>query len=443
MENLIIRASQTPGIVTFENFEEVKAALQQYVQETFPDTSYSELGIDTATADRDECKKVRDVIAKKQKELKEAYSAPFVAVEDMLDELIAIIDVPYKRAKAFVDDNYKIQKQKDIMAYAALKAAAYGAIGQKIIESPAFFKKDWLLHKYTEKIYRAEINQTLQQAKEDIRTLQAAGGDNASVLIAHYYETLSMDGVKRFTETLTKNQSFETIGIASSHNAMGYKVLKITATEDQLACIFEQLKLMGVEVEEMEDGMPKAMRELTVPDFNTFVAFDIEASGTYGVANGDTESQITEIGAVKVVNGKIVDRFDELANPGRSIVPMVAHLTHITNEMVADKPPVPEVVRRFHDFVGNMPLIGHNIKSSDLRYIIKAADKAGVHFNMPFLDTYLLAKKCKETMGWVKLTLPYLANYYGYVHKEVHRAWSDAEVNAMVYFELQKLFKQL
>lgn len=440
MEDLIIRASQTPGIVTFENFEEVKAALRQYVQETFPDTSYSELGINVATADRDECKKVRDAIAKKQKELKEAYSAPFVAVEDMLNELISIIDVPYKRAKAFVDDNYKIQKQKDIMAYATSKASAYGAVGQKIIESPAFFKKDWLLHKYTEKSYRAEINKILQQAKEDINAITAGGGDNSSVLIAHYYETLSMDGVKRFTETLNKNQSFESIGIVSSHNAIGYKILKITATEDQMACILDQLKLLSVEVEEIEDGMPKTMQELTTPDFDTFVAFDIEASGTYGVANGDAESQITEIGAVKVVNGKIVDRFDELANPGRSIVPMIAHLTHITNEMVADKPPVTEVVKRFHAFVGNMPLIGHNIKSSDLRYITKAADKAGIHFNMPFLDTFLLAKKFKNKMGWTKLTLPYLSSYYGYEHKEAHRAWSDAEVNAQVYFELQKLF---
>jgi DNA polymerase III epsilon subunit-like protein len=107
--------------------------------------------------------------------------------------------------------------------------------------------------------------------------------------------------------------------------------------------------------------------------------------------------------------------------------------------MVADKPPVDEIIRRFHAFVGDSILVGHNIKSSDLRYICKAADKAGVHFDMPFLDTYILSKQYKEKMGWDKLSLSYLSEYYGFEHKEVHRAWSDAEVNAQIYFELQKL----
>ena len=58
---------------------------------------------------------------------------------------------------------------------------------------------------------------------------------------------------------------------------------------------------------------------------------------------------------------------------------------------------------------------------------------------MPFLDTYLLAKKFKDQMRWEKVNLGYLAGQYGFEHKEAHRAWSDAEVNAQVYFELQKL----
>ena len=95
----------------------------------------------------------------------------------------------------------------------------------------------------------------------------------------------------------------------------------------------------------------------------------------------------------------------------------------------------------FYEFVGNSILVGHNIKSSDLRYITKAANRAGIHFEVPFLDTYLLAKKYKNSQGWEKVNLGYLAQQYGFEHKEAHRAWSDAEVNAKVYFELQKLNK--
>ena len=123
-------------------------------------------------------------------------------------------------------------------------------------------------------------------------------------------------------------------------------------------------------------------------------------------------------------------------------MPRIARLTHITNEMVANKPPVEEVIRRFYEFVGDSTLVGHNIKSSDLRYIVKAADKAGVHLEVPFLDTYVLARKFKEKMLWEKVSLGYLADYYGLENKETHRAFSDAEVNARIYFELQKLSKE-
>ena len=65
----------------------------------------------------------------------------------------------------------------------------------------------------------------------------------------------------------------------------------------------------------------------------------------------------------------------------------------------------------------------------------------GVHFDNQFLDTYILAKKYKEQMKWEKLNLSYLSSYYGFQHQEVHRAWSDAEVNAKIYFELKELHK--
>ena len=442
MKNLIINSTSTPGIVTFDNFQELKMGLETYVQETFEGVNYEEEGIDIATADRDELKKMRDAITKKQKEIEKIYSAPYVSVEKMLKELVEIIDVPYKRAKTYVDITLENEKRASVMAYAKDKAEVLGELGQKIIESPAFFNKKWTNKTTSEKSIHDEIDTIIQNAAKDINVIQSTGGENIPVLMARYYETLSMDGVSSFLENIASSQDVvDEIAVESENNVKGYKILKITATEDQMASIMDQLEIMGVEVEEIEDGMPKPMEELTVPDFNSFVAFDIETTGTNGAANGDGEAKITEIGAVRVVNGEVVEKFDELANPGRDIVPRIARLTHITNEMVANKPPVDEIIRRFHEFVGDSILVGHNIKSSDLRYICKAADKAGIHFEVPFLDTYILSKNHKAKMGWDKLNLSYLSEYYGFEHKEVHRAWSDAEVNAQIYFELQKLNK--
>lgn len=441
MENFTIISTSTPGIVTFDNFQEVKKKLEAYVQETFEGVNYEEEGIDVATTDCKELKKVRDAITKKQKEIEKIYSVPYISVEKMLKELVEIIDAPYKRAKTYVDNAFESEKRATVMEYAKSKAQILGELGQKIIESPAFFNNKWTNKTASEKSVHDEIDIIINNAVKDINVIQNTGGENIPVLMARYYETLSMDGVSSFLENIASSQNtMDELAVESENNVKGYKILKITATEDQMASIIDQFEIMGVEVEEIEDGMPKPMKELLVPDFDSFVAFDIETTGTNGVANGDGEAKITEIGAVRVVNGEVVEKFDELANPGRDIVPRIARLTHITNEMVADKPPVDEIIRRFHEFVGDSILVGHNIKSSDLRYICKAADKAGIHFEVPFLDTYILSKKYKEQQGWEKLNLSYLSEYYGFEHKEVHRAWSDAEVNAQIYFELQKMY---
>lgn len=440
MNELIIHASQTPGVVTFENYEEVKSSLQTYINDTFANVDYESEGFEVASADYEELKKMRDVVTKKQKELEKAYSAPYVAVEAMLKEIVSIIDGPYKKAKTFVDSAEKSQKKNEIMRYAMQKASEYGDVGRKIIESPTFFNNSWANKSTSVKSIHDSIDSILNQAVMDVNSIQATGGDNTAVLMARYFETLSMDDVKSFKSSLGDTDiAIDPMSVESENNALGYKVLKITATEDQMASIMDQLEIMGVEVEEIEDGMPKAMEELMTPDFDSFVAFDIETTGSNGAANGDSEAQITEIGAVRVVNGVVTDRFDMLANPGRKIVPRIARITHITDDMVADQLPVSEVIKKFHEFVGDSIVVGHNIKSSDLRYITKAADKAGVHFDVPFLDTYLLAKRFKDTQKWEKINLGYLAQQYGFEHKEAHRAWSDAEVNAQVYFELQKL----
>jgi len=184
--------------------------------------------------------------------------------------------------------------------------------------------------------------------------------------------------------------------------------------------------------------MPKAMEELTAPNFDRFVAFDIEHTGTFGAAHGDAEAEIIEIGAVKVVNGVVVDKFDELCNPGRKIVPRIARLTHITDDMVADKPSISEIIRKFKSFVGDDILIGHNIKGCDIPHITRAAKRAGISFDNAFLDTKPLAKKYKDICGWDNVKLTTLSEYFGITQSDAHRAWCDAEANAYVYLELQK-----
>ena len=125
-------------------------------------------------------------------------------------------------------------------------------------------------------------------------------------MLGFYFDKLSLDGAEQFLQVAAADISDSETSSADDENAVvGYKVLKIYGTERQMLQLMTQLELSDLEYDELEDGMPKEMIELTQADFDSFVAFDIEHTGTYGVANGDDPAEITEIGAVKVVNGHL------------------------------------------------------------------------------------------------------------------------------------------
>lgn len=435
---LVVMAEQKPGIVLFHNYEALKAELERGLA-YYSSFEYSVENIEVAITNRDELKKVKKILEEKKKEIETAYTAPYVDVEAKLTELIDMVKVPFKIADEFIKTAEKEVKRREIVAFAKKKAEALGEYADKIIESPAFFNPKWLNATYRAKQWQGDIESIITQASDDIFSIQSVAGKNTPALLAHYYETLSMDRAKQFVESMQEASESDEIESVDDDTAVGYKVLKIFASERQMLQLMTQMDLMGLEVEEIEDGMPKPMTELTVPNFDSFVAFDIEHTGTFGAAHGDAEAEIIEIGAVKVVNGVVVDKFDELCNPGRRIVPRIARLTHITDAMVADKPSVDDIIRQFKEFVGDAVLIGHNIKGCDIPHITRAARRAGVQFDNSFLDTKILARKYKDAYGWKNIKLTTLSEYFGVTQAEAHRAWCDAEANAYVYLKLKEL----
>lgn len=282
---------------------------------------------------------------------------------------------------------------------------------------------------------KAELNKMRRSIEERRKEIRRNCLEPYTAIEPRFKELVALidQPLSRISAYIAENSPPEEEAVTS------YQVLKLTGTPEQMTQIRCLAKKLGMGVEVLEDGMPAAMTELTEPNFNSFVAFDIETTSTYGADNGDDPAEITEIGAVKVANGQIVDRFSELANPGREIVPSIAKLTHITNEMVKHKPPIDEVIRKFKDFVGHAILVGHNIKSCDIPHITKAAKRAGITFDNNYFDTYRYAKTMKDVMGWENVKLEYLSQLFGISQPDAHRAWCDAEANVGVYFNLRKL----
>ncbi len=160
------------------------------------------------------------------------------------------------------------------------------------------------------------------------------------------------------------------------------------------------------------------------------IVFDIETTGL-SVQN----CKITEIGAVKIKNGEIIDTFNTFVNPEMPIPEEIVDLTSITDEMVADAPKIKEALTSFFDFIGGgrKLLVAHNA-NFDTGFIRYAAEECGMEFTNPYLDTVALSRYINPTLK--KHKLDSLAEHYGLGDFNHHRACDDAAVLAAIYFKM-------
>ena len=167
----------------------------------------------------------------------------------------------------------------------------------------------------------------------------------------------------------------------------------------------------------------------------TFVVFDIETTGLH-YTDGD---KITEIGAVKIVDGKIVDKFQTLINPEVSISARITELTGINDEMVKDSPTFDKVIPDFFKYVDGAYIIAHNI-DFDYNFIKFMARQSGYVFKNPQIDTLAFSKEVFPRLKNHKLNTVCAQFNIEFLH---HRALSDAHATAKMFLELVSIKKSL
>ena len=167
-----------------------------------------------------------------------------------------------------------------------------------------------------------------------------------------------------------------------------------------------------------------------------YTVIDLETTGL-----SPYYDEIIELAAIRVRGGKPCETFQQLVNPQRHISDFISELTHITDEMVADAPPIWEALPGYLDFIGEDVIVGHNV-GFDVRFVFNNARE---HLNRPFpndsINTVRIARKALSGFGPTNYRLDTLCDIYGIDGSNHHRALADCEQTYRLYEKMRGAFE--
>lgn len=164
-------------------------------------------------------------------------------------------------------------------------------------------------------------------------------------------------------------------------------------------------------------------------NLSQFVAFDFETTGLNAASD-----RIIEIAAIRFVDGQPTDKFVKLVHPGRPIPPFITEITGISDAMVSDAPKEEDIIDDFFEFLGDDPLIAHNIRF-DHQFLDGLSDR----FDKPKLENLLydsLQLARAVMFDQPVFNLGAIATYFGLSAEGSHRAEKDTENCGIIFLQL-------
>ncbi len=263
-------------------------------------------------------------------------------------------------------------------------------------------------------------------------------GDNAPKkrVELHLHTNMSqMDGITDAGTLVKRAAQFGHSAIAITDHGVAQAFPDAMNAAESINRDENKIKVIyGVEAYFMDDLVESVDGDKTASLDDTFICFDIETTGL----SPKTE-KITEIGAVKIKNGEVVDRFSTFVNPEKPIPAKIVELTGITDEMVKGAPSQSDAVKAFLDFCEGSILVAHNAPF-DTSFIRVACNNMGVSYDYTSLDTVAI---CRAILPDIKnCKLDTVASYLRLGSFNHHRAVDDAEILSKIFISLCNRLKE-
>ncbi len=191
--------------------------------------------------------------------------------------------------------------------------------------------------------------------------------------------------------------------------------------------------IYGVEAYLVDDTKGIVTNSKNQPLNDTFVVFDLETTGF-----NPEKNKIIEIGAVKIEDGKITERFSEFIDPEVPIPFRITELTGIRDDMVMGEGTIEQMLPRFMEFCKGAVMVAHNAEF-DMSFISANCKRQGLPCDFTYIDTVALARFLLPNLS--KYKLDHVAKALGVSLENHHRAVDDAECTAHIFEKFQKMLE--
>ncbi len=255
----------------------------------------------------------------------------------------------------------------------------------------------------------------------------------------HLHTTMSMmDALTKTGEAVATAARWGHKAIAiTDHGVASSFPDALKASKNKVAGTDQNIKILygceGYYVNDVDDRIA-VHGEKNMPLDGEFVAFDLETTGLSA-----EKEVITEIGAVILRDGEVVDTFQTFVDPKRPLEPKIVELTGITDAMLRGAPDIAEALPDFLHFCGDRPLVAHNA-DFDVGFLTAACERLNIPFEPTYIDTLVLSQNLMPHLSKHKLNI--VADALSLPDFNHHRASDDALTCGYLYLRFAKMLQE-